>query len=76
MHDDPTRGLPTELASLLRDQSVLVSKDAAVFELIAAWAKAPTHTLSAEVPLSEDTDLLEALARHTNAVRSTTGISY
>jgi hypothetical protein len=27
---------------VLRDQSVIVQQDAAVFELIAAWAKAPT----------------------------------
>lgn len=50
--EDVTRGLPADLASVLRDQSVIVPQDAAVFELIAAWAKAPTPTASAEVAAS------------------------
>lgn len=69
---DVTRGLPADLASVLRDQSVIVPQDAAVFELIAAWAKAPTPTASAEVAASPDIDLFEALYRKTQAASSTT----
>lgn len=43
------RGLPPDLAGVLRDQSILVPQDAAVFELIASWAKAPTNTASAHI---------------------------
>ena len=49
MSEDVTQGLPTDLASVLRDQSVIVPQDAAVFALIAAWAKAPTLTASAGI---------------------------
>lgn len=69
--DDVTRGLPADLASVLRDQSVIVPQDTAVFELIAAWAKAPTATASAEVT-APDLDLFEALYRKTQAASSTT----
>jgi hypothetical protein len=68
---DVTRGLPADLASVLRDQSVIVPQDAAVFELIAAWAKSPTTTASAEVT-TPDLDLFEALYRKTQAASSTT----
>lgn len=47
-----TRGLPADLVSVLRDQSVLVRQDAAVFELIAAWTKAPSPTASAHIVVS------------------------
>lgn len=69
---DVTRGLPADLASVLRDQSVIVPQDAAVFELIAAWAKAPTPTASAEVTVSTDASLFEALYRQTKMASSTT----
>lgn len=69
---DVTRGLPADLASVLRDQSVIVPQDAAVFELIAAWAKAPTPTASAEVTVSPDLGLFEALYRQTQMASSTT----
>ena len=70
---DVTRGLPADLASVLRDQSVIVPQDAAVFELIAAWAKAPTPTASAEVTVSpDDLGLFEALYRQTRLASSTT----
>lgn len=72
MAEDVIRGLPADLASVLRDQSVVVPQDAAVFDLIAAWAKAPSATASAE--LSVKPDLVEALYRQTNAARSTTGV--
>ena len=62
MSEDVTRGLPADLASVLRDQSVIISQDAAIFELIAAWAKAPTSTASAEVPAeTTHNDMLELL---------------
>lgn len=70
--DDVTRGLPADLASVLRDQSVIVPQDAAVFELIAAWAKAPTPTASAEMAISPDVSLFEALYRQTQMASSTT----
>jgi hypothetical protein len=66
-----TRGLPADLASLLRDQSVIVPEDAAVFELIAAWAKAPAPTASAAVTVTSSA-LFEALYRQTKMVSSTT----
>ncbi len=67
-----TRGLPDDLASVLRDQSVIVPQDAAVFELIAAWAKAPTPTASAEVTATPNVHLFEVLHRLTKMASSTT----
>jgi hypothetical protein len=64
--------LPADLASVLRDQSVIVPQDAAVFELIASWAKAPTPTASAEMAVAADTSLFEALYRQTKMASSTT----
>jgi len=63
MSEDVTQGLPTDLASVLRDQSVIVPQDAAVFALIAAWAKAPTLTASAGIKAELDTGLLDTLYR-------------
>jgi hypothetical protein len=60
-----TRGLPADLASVLRDQSVIVPQDAAVFELVAAWAKAPTPTASADITVTPDIGLFEDLYRQT-----------
>ena len=71
--NDITRGLPAELASVLRNQSVVVPQDAAVFELIASWAKAPKPTASAEIAATPDLDLFETLYRQTKAVKATTG---
>jgi hypothetical protein len=42
-----TRDLPPDLAAILRDQSVIIPQHAAVFEAVAAWAKAPSGTASA-----------------------------
>jgi hypothetical protein len=42
-----TRDLPPDLAAILRDQSVSSPQHAAVFEAVAAWAKAPSGTASA-----------------------------
>ena len=71
MSESVTRGLPATLASLLRDSSVVIPQDAAVFELIAAWAKAPTATASAEVAVTSDGKLFEALRRQTKMTSST-----
>lgn len=45
--DDPTAGLPADLAALLRDPRIIVPQDQRVFELIASWMKAPSDTPSA-----------------------------
>ncbi|MDX6516044.1 MAG: hypothetical protein QOH73_1710 [Gaiellaceae bacterium] len=74
MSEDVTRGLPADLASLLRDQSIVVPQDAAVFELVAAWAKAPSATASAEVSFEPDMTLVGALLRQTTGAPATTGI--
>lgn len=71
MSESAIRGLPTALALLLRDPSVVVSQDAAVFELIAAWAKAPTATAGADVAVASDGKLFEALRRQTKMTSST-----
>ncbi len=47
---DATAGLPDDLARVLRDQSVVVSQDGAVFALIGKWANAPSNTASADLP--------------------------
>ena len=57
---------------VLHDQSVIVPQDAAVFELIAAWAKAPTPTASAEISVEPDMGLVEALYRQTRMAATTT----
>jgi hypothetical protein len=48
MSEDVTRGLPADLVSVLQAQNVIVSQDAAVFELIAAWGRSPSATATAE----------------------------
>lgn len=74
MADDLTRGLPSNLASVLRDQSLVVPQDAAVFDMVAAWAKAPSATASADLAVGPGLSLVEALYRQTNAAQSTTGV--
>ena len=44
----PLCGLPKDLAAVLRDQSIVVPQDAAVFDPIGKWANAPSNTASAE----------------------------
>ncbi len=73
MSEDVISGLPSALASVLRDQSVVVPQDAAVFELIASWAKAPALTASATATASPETRVVEVIYRQTNAARATTG---
>lgn len=72
MVEDVTRGLPADLASVLRDQSVIVPQDAAVFEMIAAWTKAPTRTASAELRVSPGLGGFEAICRETQRASTTT----
>lgn len=43
----PTEGLPPDLARILRDPSIIVPQDQAVFELVAKWMDAPCDTASA-----------------------------
>lgn len=74
MGEDDTSGLPADLAAVLRDQSVVVPQDAAVFEMVAAWAKAPSGTASADITLGPELGLVDALFRQMHAVRSTTGV--
>src|SRR4051812_2313169 len=51
---DPTAGLPDDLARVLRDQSIIVPQDAAVWELLAKWQNAPSNTASADLPKESD----------------------
>jgi hypothetical protein len=54
---NPTEGLPDDLARVLRDQSVIVPQDAAVWELLAMlakWQNAPSDTASADLPEESD----------------------
>ncbi len=67
MNEDVFTKLPADLVSLLRDQSILVPQDAAVFELIAAWTRAPTTTATAEIAASLDMSVVDALHRQTRA---------
>lgn len=40
--------LPSDLWRVLRDQSIIVPRDAAVFEAVARWTNAPANTASAD----------------------------
>ena len=40
--------LPPDLCRVLRDQSIIVPQDAAVFELMEKWRNAPSNTASAD----------------------------
>ena len=44
---DPLEGLPPDLARVLRDPTIFVPQDAAVFRLVALWMDAPSDTASA-----------------------------
>lgn len=72
MSEDLTSNMPADLVSVLRDQSVIVPQDAAVFELIATWAKAPTPTASANISVAPNMGLFGALYRQTQLASSTT----
>ena len=72
MSQHVTRGMQADLVSVLRDQGVIVPQDAAVFDLIAGWAKAPTPTASADIAPEPDMGMIDALYRQTRSVSSTT----
>ncbi|HEX4033724.1 MAG TPA: hypothetical protein VHX66_04705 [Solirubrobacteraceae bacterium] len=74
MADDVTSGLPADLAWVLREQSVVVPRDGIVFDLVAAWAKAPSSTASATLSVDPSMGFVEALYEQTHAARSTTGV--
>jgi hypothetical protein len=52
--DDPIAGLPEDLARVLRDQSIIVPQDQAVWELLAKWCNAPSNTASADLPETKE----------------------
>jgi hypothetical protein len=72
MSDERTHGLPPDLAAVLRDQSVIVPQDAAVFEVIGKWAKAKSPTASANLVVETNSDLMETLRYQSQAGSSTT----
>lgn len=72
MSEDVTSGLPRDLASVLRDQSLIVRQDAAVFELMAAWAQAPVTTATAEIGVSPYVTLMDVLYAQVQVPSSTT----
>jgi hypothetical protein len=72
MSEDVTKGLPADLAAVLRDQSVVIAQDADVFELISAWAKAPSATASATIRVAPNANLVEELYRQSQLASSTT----
>ena len=72
MSEELTRGLPVDLVSVLRDQSVIVPQDAAVFELIAAWAKAPAATATAAITIEPDITFVGAVHHQAQIASSTT----
>jgi hypothetical protein len=72
MNEHVTSGLPMSLVSVLRDQSVIVRQDAAVFELIAAWSQAPTNTATTEIGDAPYATLMNVLYAQTRIQSSTT----
>jgi hypothetical protein len=50
--NDPTKGLPPDLARALRNPAIIVPQDQVVWETLAKWANAPSNTASA--PPRED----------------------
>jgi hypothetical protein len=72
MSDEVFRSLPTDLASVLRNQSLIVPQDAAVFEMIASWAKAPAATASAEITTHPEVNLVSSLYRLPHVTSATT----
>ena len=52
----------------------MIRQDAAVFELIARWTRAPAATAAAHPAVTHDGDLLEYLAHQAHASRATTGV--
>jgi hypothetical protein len=65
--------MPDDLRAVLSDPGIVIRQDAAVFELIARWTHAPTATATASPPVTYDSELLEHLARQSQASRTITG---
>jgi hypothetical protein len=65
--------MPDDLRAVLSDPGIVIRQDAAVFDLIARWTHAPAATATANPPVTYDANLLEHLARQTQAARATTG---
>jgi len=72
MSEDVTRGLPTDLAWVLRDPNVFVPADAPVFALVASWMAAPQATASAELVPPAASSLVDALYEQARVASSTT----
>jgi hypothetical protein len=72
MTDDLLRTLPPDLVSVLRDQSLTVARDAAVFALISQWSAAPTSTLSAPTAPARDTTVVTVRYTQPEFVPATT----
>lgn len=49
-------GLPPDLLRVLSDQSVIVSQDGGVFDLIGQWANAPSDTAASSSPPASPED--------------------
>lgn len=65
--------MPNDLRSVLSDPGIVIRQDAAVFDLIARWAHAPTVTATGSPPVTYDANLLEQLARQSQVACATTG---
>ena len=61
MSEQVTDDLPADLADLLRDQSVVVPQDAAVFDAVAAWVNAPPAAASAELATIAESDTFDLI---------------
>jgi hypothetical protein len=68
--------MPADLRAVLSDPGIVIRQDAAVFELIARWKRAPSASAAASPEVGHDVDLLEHLARQAAASRSVTGVDY
>lgn len=51
---DVLAGLPPDLVRVLRDPTIILPQDQAVWEAIASWANAPSNTASADLPAAAD----------------------
>lgn len=67
--------MPEDLEAVLRDPGIVIRQDAAVFNLIARWNRAPSATAAAGPAVVYDTNLLEHLAQQAMSTRAATGIA-
>ena len=72
MSEHQSHDMPPDLVAILRDQSVIVPQDAAVFEVIGRWAKAKAPTASANLVVESNPQLADSLRSQTEARSSTT----